>query len=117
MLLTGNDLQLQFLRETDFGSVIAVESHVLEDGKEIALHLGVAAFGFPQGRSLLSLRAGKGGSRVHGTQKDELLGRRSGSKVFAEERVALFVHIGETVEEIASLFAVSPFGEHDVEEL
>ena len=77
MLRTGDDFQLQFLSETDFRCVVAVDGHVLEYGKEIALHLPVAAFGFPGGRRLVLEGAGVGGRFVHRAQKNKLLGGRS----------------------------------------
>src|SRR5258708_34652489 len=43
VLATWNDLKFEFLRETDFGSVITVKRNVLEDGKEITLELAVVA--------------------------------------------------------------------------
>src|SRR5256886_204515 len=65
MLRTGDDFELQFLRKTDFRCVVAVKSQVFEYRKEIALHLPVAAFGFPGGRRLLLQGAGVGGRFVH----------------------------------------------------
>src|SRR6266566_386530 len=44
---------------------VAVKSQVFEYRKEIALHLPVAAFGFPGGRRLLLQGAGVGGRFVH----------------------------------------------------
>src|SRR5205809_682469 len=58
MLRTGDDFELQFLRKTDFRCVVGVKSQVFEYRKEIALHLPVAAFGFPGGRRLLLQGAG-----------------------------------------------------------
>src|SRR2546422_10559960 len=61
MLRTGNDLQFQLLGESDFGSVITVQSHTFKDGEEIALHLSIAAFGFPEWRAVFFAGAGNGG--------------------------------------------------------
>src|SRR5215472_3261963 len=117
VLRAGNDLQLQFLGETDFRGVIAVKGHVLEDSEEVALHLRSAARRFPEWRTLLLLlRAGRFGNLVHGAQENNLLNRRGRGKIFAEECVALLVHAIETIQKIAALFVVGPLCEDDIHE-
>src|SRR5260370_19852955 len=94
VLRSGDNLQFQFLEESDFRSVVAVHRHFLEDGEEIVLHLCVAALRLPKRRAGLVVRAGPdhGSSLIERTQKSNLLIRKSVRQVLAEERVALLCH-------------------------
>src|SRR5207245_11466312 len=94
MLRTGNDLQFQLLGESDFGSVITVQSHTFKDGEEIALHLSIAAFGFPEWRAIFLAGAGNGGGLIHGAEGGELLVGRGRGEVFGEGSGALVIHGG-----------------------
>ncbi len=101
MLRSRDDLQLEFVAETDFGSVITVEGHFFEDGEEIVLHQSIPAGGFPLRRAVLIHGAGDGGGFIEGAQEHNLLFGRSVREILAEESIALFVHIGEAAEEIS----------------
>ena len=118
MLRSRDNFQFQLFMESDFGGVIAVDRHFLEDGEEIVLHLEIAALGLPNRRASYAVQArpDHGGGFIEGTQKGKLLIRRSVREIFAEERAALLVHIGEAAEEIAALFVIGPFGKDDVNE-
>jgi hypothetical protein len=54
MLRSRDNFQLEFVAETDFGGVEAVDGHFLEDGEEIVLHLEIAALEFPERRAGLA---------------------------------------------------------------
>src|SRR5467141_4830876 len=88
VLGTGNDLKFEFLGETNFGSVITVKGDVFEDGKEIAFELPVAVFLFVVATRRAYGRFERGGF-VQGSEKRELLRRRSVHKIFSEELVAV----------------------------
>src|SRR5260370_41206 len=112
MMSPGNDLEIQFLGETDFGSVVAVESNSLEDLPEITFELLVSLLGDSVAVARGAIAAHRG--IVHGAEKGELLRGRSGGKIFREKIVALLVDVGEAVEKVFALAAGSPFGEDDV---
>src|SRR5260370_6934371 len=98
MLRSRNDLQLELLAETDFGGVVTVDRHFLEDGEEIVLHLEIAAFGLPERRAGLSVRAGPryGGGFFARAQEDKPLLPRCTPPLFFEEEGALFFHTAPT---------------------
>src|SRR5437879_5353395 len=116
MLRSGNDLQLEFLAETDFRSVITVDRHFLKDGEEIVLHQSIPAGGLPEWRAVLVHGTSDSGGLIEGSQENKLLLGRSSGEILSEKRVALLVHAGEAGEKITALFVVGPFAEDDVNE-
>ena len=114
MMSPGNDLEIQFLGETDFGSVVAVESNSLEDVPEITFELLVSLLGNRVAVAGGAIAAGTHRGIVHGAEEGELLRRRSGGKIFREKIVALLVDIGKPIEKVFALAASGPFGEDDV---
>src|SRR6059058_355893 len=102
MLRTGNDLELQFLSESDFGSVITVEGNVLEDGEEAALQLCIPLVR-RIGRVTRPAAALGGDGVVHGEQKGQLLRRGRHDEILSKKLVASLVNIGETGEKILAV--------------
>src|SRR5260370_23810796 len=96
MLRSRNDLQLELLAETDFGGVVTVDRHFLEDGEEIVLHLEIAAFGLPERRAGLAVRAGpgSGGGLIERAPKDKEVVPRSSRTDVVAEGLAMFFAIG-----------------------
>ena len=115
MLRTGNDLELQFLSESDFGSVITVEGNVLEDGEEAALQLCIPLVR-RIGRVTRPAAALGGDGVVHGEQKGQLLRRGRHDEILSKKLVASLVNIGETGEKILAVVGSGPFAEDDVDE-
>src|SRR5882762_5524952 len=115
MMGARNDLQVQFLREANFGSVVAVNSEAFKDVEKFASQLFIALLrnGVAVTHPANALR---GNGFVHGTEQSDLLRGRSVHEIFSEEFVALCVHAGETIEKILTLFVVGPVGKNDVDE-
>src|SRR5260370_27204188 len=88
MMSPGNDLEIQFLGETDFGSVVAVESNSLEDLPEITFELLVSLLGDSVAVARGAIAAGTHRGIVHGAGEGELPGGRSGGKNLCEKIVA-----------------------------
>src|SRR5260370_16121442 len=95
MLRSRNDLQLELLAETDFGGVVTVDRHFLEDGEEIVLHLEIAAFGLPERRAgpAVPARPGDGGGVIDREQEDKQLFPKSKRPTLFLEGVCLFCRI------------------------
>src|SRR5712692_10773739 len=100
MMSPGNDLEIQFPGETDFGSVVAVESNSLEDVPEITFELLVPLLRDSVAVAGGAIAAGTHRGIVHGAEEGELLRGRSGGKIFHEKIVALLVDVGEAVEKV-----------------
>src|SRR5207245_9617007 len=112
-----NDLWIQCLGETDFVSVVAVESNSLEDLPEITFELLVSLLGNSVAVAGGAIAAGTHRGIVHGAEEGELLRGRSGGKIFREKIVALLVDIGEPIEKVFALATGGPFGEDNVNKL
>src|SRR2546423_703423 len=115
MMGARNDLQVQFLREGNFRSVVAVNSDAFKDVEKLASQLFIALL-----RNGVAVthpaNALCGNGFVHGTEQSYLLRGRSVHEILSEEFVALFVHSGETIEKILARFVVGPVGKNDVDE-
>src|SRR5207245_9863274 len=106
MLRTGNDLQFQLLGESDFGSVITVQSHTFKDGEEIALHLSIAAFGFSEWRAVFLGGGGCGGGVMFSAAGGERLRGRGRGGGVGEEGLVVCLHGGVAVERVGGVYVV-----------
>src|SRR5712664_2378151 len=88
MLRAGNNLQLQFLRESNFRSVIAVQRNVPEDVVEVSLQLGVE-LQHRVAMLLAPLAALRCRVIIHSAKQGNLLRRCCVNKVFCKEVAAL----------------------------
>ena len=105
-----------FLREADFGSVVAVNGHALEDIPEISLQLFVAIFwnGVAVARTRRSVCGH--GLVVDSAEQRGLLVYGRVIEAFAEQLRALLVDAGQAVEKRLALFVVGPIGQDDIDE-
>src|SRR6267154_368116 len=113
MLRARNNLQFEFLRETNFRSVVTVDGNALEDLPEFAFHLLVGLLHMVSMMSVSSA-AGECGI-VNGAQLCELLFGSSIDKILPEKLLALFINFRKTFEEMSALLRSSPFGEDHVD--
>src|SRR5882757_333463 len=113
MLRAWNNLQFEFLRKTNFRSVVTVDGNAFEDFPEFAFHLLVGLLDMV---SMMSAgdAAGECGI-VNGAQLCELLFGSSIDKILAEKLLALFINFRKTFEEMSALLRSSPFGEDHVD--
>src|SRR2546421_1601969 len=115
MMGARNDLQIQFLREANFGSVVAVNSDAFKDVEKFASQLFIALLrnGVAVTHPANALR---GNGFVHGTEQSDLLRGRRVHEILSEEFVALFVDARDTREKILTFLGSGPFGKDDVNE-
>src|SRR5258708_32654611 len=99
MLGARNDLQIQFLREADFGSVVSVNGDAFKDVEKFAAQLFIALFrdGVAMAHPASALR---GDGFVHRTEQCDLLAGRSVHEILSEEAVSLVVNSRETLDQI-----------------
>src|SRR6266404_8636861 len=116
VLRAGDNLQLQFLRESNFRGVIAVQRNVPEDVVEVSLQLGVE-LQHRVAMLLAPLAALRCRVIVHGAKEGNLLRRCCVNKVFCKEVAALLVHAGKTCEKILPLLFGGPFVQNNSDKL
>src|SRR5215467_3293430 len=97
VLLARDELKFEFLSETDFRGVVAVEGDAFKDKPEVAFELGIGL-----GNGVAVARSDDAIAHdgvVDGAKLGELLFGGGVGEILAVERLALLVDTAEAVEE------------------
>src|SRR6266436_6973800 len=116
VLRAGNNLQFQFLRESNFRGVVAMQRNTAEDVVEVSFQLRVQlrhciAVLLPLLCPLVC------GDIIHRTQQRNLLRGTRFDKVFSKQLLALLVDAGQPVQEVLPFFLRGPLRQNYVDEL
>src|SRR4029077_13435436 len=97
MLRAGDNLQLEFLRESNFRGVVAMQRNAAEDVVEVSLQVCI------QLRNCIAVLLPLlcplvRGVIIHRAQQSNLLLRTCIHKIFSKKLLALLVHAGQSIE-------------------
>src|SRR5579885_1630642 len=107
-----NNLKLELVGEADFGGVVAVQGHALENLPEAALHLPAPGFVAAAARNAVAAER----FVIEGPQQGNLLRLRRLDKILAKQGVALLIDASKGIQEVLAFVLVGPLGKDYVDE-